>query len=148
MIPAKMTDVCHCSYSGVQPLYPEMIAQLLALSCSAHYVEYFGRADAVLLEPSVPSEGSIEEPLIVLAELKRQGLIRHFGLNNVTPRQFAEAQKISDIVCVEAATLARAALVSPAWMLRLRRARRTAARLMLRTGRIARKPYPAIQARR
>jgi pyridoxine 4-dehydrogenase len=48
-----------------------------------------------------PSEGSIEEPLTVLAELKRQGLIRHLGLSNVTPRQLAEAQKISDIVCVQ-----------------------------------------------
>jgi pyridoxine 4-dehydrogenase len=48
-----------------------------------------------------PSEGSIEEPLTVLAELKRQGLIRHLGLSNVTPRQFADAQKISEIVCVQ-----------------------------------------------
>jgi pyridoxine 4-dehydrogenase len=48
-----------------------------------------------------PSEGSIEEPLTVLAELKRQGLIRHLGLSNVTPRQFAEGQKISEIVCVQ-----------------------------------------------
>src|SRR6188768_991175 len=42
-----------------------------------------------------PSEGSIEEPLTVLAGLQRQGLIRHLGLSNVTPRQFAEGQKIS-----------------------------------------------------
>ena len=48
-----------------------------------------------------PSEGSIEEPLTVLAELQRQGLIRHLGLSNVTPRQFADAQKISEIVCVQ-----------------------------------------------
>jgi pyridoxine 4-dehydrogenase len=48
-----------------------------------------------------PSEGSIEEPLAVLAELQRQGLIRHLGLSNVTPRQFAEAQEISEIVCVQ-----------------------------------------------
>ena len=33
------------------------------------------------------SEGSIEEPLTVLAELQRQGLIRHLGLSNVTPQQ-------------------------------------------------------------
>ena len=33
-----------------------------------------------------PSEGSIEEPLTVLAELKRQGLIRHLGLSNVSCR--------------------------------------------------------------
>ena len=48
-----------------------------------------------------PSEGSIEEPLTVLAELQRQGLIRHLGLSNVTPRQFEEAQKISKIACVQ-----------------------------------------------
>jgi pyridoxine 4-dehydrogenase len=48
-----------------------------------------------------PSEGSIEEPLTVLAELKRQGLILHLGLSNVTQQQLAEAQKISDIVCVQ-----------------------------------------------
>jgi pyridoxine 4-dehydrogenase len=48
-----------------------------------------------------PSEGSIEEPLTVLAELQRQGLIRYLGLSNVTPRQLAEAQKISKIVCVQ-----------------------------------------------
>jgi pyridoxine 4-dehydrogenase len=48
-----------------------------------------------------PSEGSIEEPLTVLAELKRQGLIRHLGLSNVSPSQSAEAQAITDIVCVQ-----------------------------------------------
>jgi aryl-alcohol dehydrogenase-like predicted oxidoreductase len=48
-----------------------------------------------------PSEGSIEEPLTVLAELKRQGLIRHLGLSNVTPEQLAEGQKITEIVCVQ-----------------------------------------------
>jgi pyridoxine 4-dehydrogenase len=48
-----------------------------------------------------PSEGSIEEPLTVLVELKRQGLIRQIGLSNVSPQQFAEAQKITEIVCVQ-----------------------------------------------
>ena len=48
-----------------------------------------------------PSEGSIEEPMTVLAELKRQGLIRHLGVSNVTPKQLAEAQKITEIVCVQ-----------------------------------------------
>ena len=48
-----------------------------------------------------PSEVSIEQPFTVLAELQRQGLIRHLGLSNVTPRQFAEAQKISPLVCVQ-----------------------------------------------
>jgi pyridoxine 4-dehydrogenase len=48
-----------------------------------------------------PTEGSIEEPLTVLAELKRQGLIPHIGLSNVSPKQLAEAQKITEIVCVQ-----------------------------------------------
>jgi pyridoxine 4-dehydrogenase len=48
-----------------------------------------------------PSEGSIEEPLTVLAELKRQGLIRYLGLSNVSPQQLAEAQRITEIVCVQ-----------------------------------------------
>jgi pyridoxine 4-dehydrogenase len=48
-----------------------------------------------------PTEGSIEEPLTVLAELKRQGLIRHLGLSNVSPEQMAEAEKITEIVCVQ-----------------------------------------------
>jgi pyridoxine 4-dehydrogenase len=48
-----------------------------------------------------PSEGSIAEPLTVLAELKRQGLIRHLGLSNIGPKQLAEAQTITEIVCVQ-----------------------------------------------
>jgi aryl-alcohol dehydrogenase-like predicted oxidoreductase len=48
-----------------------------------------------------PSEGSIEEPLTVLAELQRQGLVRYLGLSNVSPQQLAEAQKIAAIVCVQ-----------------------------------------------
>ena len=48
-----------------------------------------------------PTEGSIAEPLTVLAELKQQGLIRHLGLSNINPEQLAEAQKITEIVCVQ-----------------------------------------------
>jgi pyridoxine 4-dehydrogenase len=48
-----------------------------------------------------PAEGSIEEPLTVLAELKQQGLIHHLGLSNVSPTQFAEGRMISEIVCVQ-----------------------------------------------
>jgi pyridoxine 4-dehydrogenase len=48
-----------------------------------------------------PSEGSIEAPLTALAELKRQGLIRHIGLSNVSRAQLAEAQGITEIVCVQ-----------------------------------------------
>lgn len=48
-----------------------------------------------------PSDESIKEPLTVLAELKRQGLIRHLGLSNVSPTQLAEAEAITEIVCVQ-----------------------------------------------
>ncbi len=48
-----------------------------------------------------PLEGPLEEPLSVLAELQQQGVIRHIGLSNVTGEQFAEAQNIVPIVCVQ-----------------------------------------------
>jgi aryl-alcohol dehydrogenase-like predicted oxidoreductase len=48
-----------------------------------------------------PAEGSIEPQVTALAELKRQGLIRHIGLSNVTASQLAEGQRITDIVCVQ-----------------------------------------------
>ena len=48
-----------------------------------------------------PSEGSIEEPLTVLAELKHQGLIHHLGLSNVSAAQLVESQTITEIVCVQ-----------------------------------------------
>ncbi len=52
-------------------------------------------------EITAPAEGSIEEPLSVLVELKHQGLIRHLGLSNATPRQLQEAQRITEIVCIQ-----------------------------------------------
>ena len=48
-----------------------------------------------------PAEGSIAEQVSALADLKRQGLIRHIGVSNVTPAQVAEAQTITEIVCVQ-----------------------------------------------
>jgi len=48
-----------------------------------------------------PGEGSVAEPVAVLAKLKKQGLIRHLGLSNVTPKQLKEAQTITDIVCIQ-----------------------------------------------
>ena len=48
-----------------------------------------------------PSEGSIAGQIETLAELQRQGLVRHIGLSNVTAAQVKEAQGIADIVCVQ-----------------------------------------------
>jgi len=46
-------------------------------------------------------EGSIAEQVSVLADLQRKGLIRHIGLSNVTAAQVAEAQAITNVVCVQ-----------------------------------------------
>lgn len=48
-----------------------------------------------------PVEGSIEAPLTALAELQRQGLVKHIGLSNVTAAQVSEGRNITDIVCVQ-----------------------------------------------
>ena len=48
-----------------------------------------------------PKEGSLEAPFSVLADLQRQGLIRHLGLSNVTATQVAEARRIAPVVCVQ-----------------------------------------------
>lgn len=50
---------------------------------------------------SAPTDEPFEEPLTALVELKQQGLIRHIGLSTVSPRQLAEAQKITEIVCIQ-----------------------------------------------
>ena len=50
---------------------------------------------------SEPGQESIEEPLSVLIKLKREGLIRHIGLSNISPSQLAEAQAMTQIVCVQ-----------------------------------------------
>ncbi|MCQ1573445.1 aldo/keto reductase family oxidoreductase [Neorhizobium galegae] len=55
----------------------------------------------IMFDVHGPAEGSIEEPLTVLAELQRKGLVRHIGLSNVTPAQVAEGQDIAKIVCVQ-----------------------------------------------
>jgi aryl-alcohol dehydrogenase-like predicted oxidoreductase len=54
-----------------------------------------------MFNPHHPAEGSLEAPLTVLAELQRQGLVRHIGLSNVTPAQVAEGRRICEIVCVQ-----------------------------------------------
>ena len=54
-----------------------------------------------MFDPHQPAEGSLEAPLTVLAELQRQGLVRHIGLSNVTRAQVAEGRRICEIVCVQ-----------------------------------------------
>src|SRR5580693_6965512 len=48
-----------------------------------------------------PTDDPFEEPLTALAELKQKGLVRHIGLSTVSPQQLAEAQSITEIVCIQ-----------------------------------------------
>ena len=48
-----------------------------------------------------PEDKPFEEPLTALAELKELGLIKHIGLSTVSPKQLAEAQAITEIVCIQ-----------------------------------------------
>jgi aryl-alcohol dehydrogenase-like predicted oxidoreductase len=48
-----------------------------------------------------PKEGSIERQVTAIAELKRQGLVRHVGLSNVTATQIQEAQRLTPIACIQ-----------------------------------------------
>jgi aryl-alcohol dehydrogenase-like predicted oxidoreductase len=54
-----------------------------------------------MLRNDGPAEGSLEEPLTVMADLQRQGLIRHIGLSNVTETQVVEGLGICEIACVQ-----------------------------------------------
>jgi pyridoxine 4-dehydrogenase len=55
----------------------------------------------IMFDTHGPAEGSIEAPLTALADLQRQGLVRHIGLSNVTPMQVAEGRGLCSIVCVQ-----------------------------------------------
>jgi pyridoxine 4-dehydrogenase len=57
--------------------------------------------DVVNLRNMLGIEASMEAPLTVLADLQRQGLVRHIGLSNVTPAQVREGRRTCEIVCVQ-----------------------------------------------
>ena len=63
---------------------------------------------------SGPEDEPFEEPLTALAELKRQGLIRHIGLSTVSPQQLAEAQAITEIVCIQLRCWLPVSVIRPA----------------------------------
>ncbi|MFF5103431.1 aldo/keto reductase family oxidoreductase [Streptomyces sp. NPDC000134] len=48
-----------------------------------------------------PRPGSIAEAFETLAGLRREGLIRHLGVSNVTEEQVAEARAVAPVVCVQ-----------------------------------------------
>ncbi|MBY5765468.1 aldo/keto reductase family oxidoreductase [Rhizobium laguerreae] len=55
----------------------------------------------IMFDVHGPAEGSIEAPLTALADLQRQGLVRHVGLSNATSKQITEGRGITEIVCVQ-----------------------------------------------
>ena len=54
-----------------------------------------------MLDVHGPAEGSLEEPLAALAELQREGLVKHIGLSNVTRQQVVDGRRICAIACVQ-----------------------------------------------
>ncbi len=54
-----------------------------------------------MFSPHGPAEGSMEASLAALIDLKRQGLVRHIGVSNVTPTQLADARSMTEIACVQ-----------------------------------------------
>ncbi len=54
-----------------------------------------------MLDVHGPAEGSLEEPLTALAELRQRGLVQHIGLSNVTRRQVEDGRRIVPIACVQ-----------------------------------------------
>jgi pyridoxine 4-dehydrogenase len=50
---------------------------------------------------SAPTSDSIEEPFGALADMQREGLIRHLGISTASAEQIAEAQAIAPVVCVQ-----------------------------------------------
>ncbi len=55
----------------------------------------------IMFDVHGPAEGSIEAQMTAVAEMQREGLVKHIGLSNVTPAQVAEGRRISNIVCVQ-----------------------------------------------
>jgi pyridoxine 4-dehydrogenase len=48
-----------------------------------------------------PEPGSVAEPFGALAEMRKEGLIKHLGISTVSAEQVAEAQSIAPVVCVQ-----------------------------------------------
>ena len=80
---------------------PEGLTRAVHENLSSLDLEALDVVNLRLGGPHGPDERSVAEPLGVLVELQRQGLIRHIGLSSVSPAQFVEAKAIADIVCVQ-----------------------------------------------
>ena len=64
-------------------------------------VEHLDLVNLRMGDAAAPRPGSLAEALHTLVELQQEGLIRSIGVSNVTEDQVAEAQGITEIVCVQ-----------------------------------------------
>jgi pyridoxine 4-dehydrogenase len=54
-----------------------------------------------MADPHRPTDEPLDVQVRALAELQRQGLVRHIGLSNVTLNQVKAAQQIAPVACVQ-----------------------------------------------
>ncbi|SOZ33783.1 putative aldo/keto reductase, NAD(P)-binding [Cupriavidus taiwanensis] len=88
--------------SWLPALEPEAIRQAVHDNLRNLGVEVLDVVNLRLMRDiHAPMEGSIEREVTALAELQRQGLVRHIGLSNVTSAQVAEAREIAPVACVQ-----------------------------------------------
>ncbi|MFC5821270.1 aldo/keto reductase family oxidoreductase [Nonomuraea harbinensis] len=80
---------------------PEDVRRAVHDNLEALGLEVLDLVNLRLGDASGPRPGSLAEPYEALAELQRQGLIRHLGVSNATAEQAAEARTIAPIVCVQ-----------------------------------------------
>jgi aryl-alcohol dehydrogenase-like predicted oxidoreductase len=80
---------------------PEDVRRSVHENLEALGLEVLDLVNLRLGDAQGPRPGSLAEPFETLAELQRQGLIRHLGVSNATAEQVAEAQSIAPIVCVQ-----------------------------------------------
>ena len=80
---------------------PEAVRRAVHENLDTLGVEVLDVVNLRLGDPAGPRPGSLAEPFQTLADLRRQGLIRHLGVSNATADQVAEARTIAPIVCVQ-----------------------------------------------
>ncbi|MBP0459113.1 aldo/keto reductase family oxidoreductase [Streptomyces montanisoli] len=80
---------------------PEDLRRQVEGNLKALGVEVLDLVNMRMGDAEGPQPGSLAEAFGTLAELQRDGLIRHLGVSNVTEEQVAEARGIAPIVCVQ-----------------------------------------------
>jgi pyridoxine 4-dehydrogenase len=80
---------------------PDAIRRAVHENLDSLGVEVLDLVNLRLGDAQGPQPGSLAEAFETLAELQREGLIRHLGVSNATADQVAEARAIAPIVCVQ-----------------------------------------------